>query len=481
MPEGWTEATLREVTHPIETDDPTKRPQDTFHYVNIGSIDNTCFQITDPKEIIGRDAPSRARRKIKTNDVLFSTVRPYLKNIAQVPDHLDGEFTSTGICILRANEAVESGYLLRRVISPDFIDQMTQASDGTMYPAIADKDVFGGGIAIPPLAEQRRIVAKLDALTARLTRARKELDRVPLLAERMRQAAVKDAFAGALTTKWREHNPGHSAASLDDTAEAYISVAGVKRRKPTAGIDWKPEIELPEGWRWASVDELIAAAQYGSSSKTSHDDSGVPVLRMGNIQRGELDWTNLKFLPSDHSEFPGLFLDEDDVLFNRTNSFELVGKSAVFRGRERPASYASYLIRLKCSAILPDLLARYINSPYGRAWIDKVASQQVGQANVNGTKLKALGIPLAPAEEQEEILRIVDNAFARADRLEVEAAKARALLDRMEAAILARAFRGELVPQDPADEPAGILLDRIRAERAAAPKPKRGRRKKADA
>jgi type I restriction enzyme, S subunit len=99
-------------------------------------------------------------------------------------------------------------------------------------------------------------------------------------------------------------------------------------------------------------------------------------------------------------------------------------------------------------------------------------ASQVGQANVNGSKLKAFGIPLPPPEEQIEILKRINSAFARADRLEAEAARARALLHRLEAAVLAKAFKGELVPQDPNDEPASVLIERIRAQRAQTPKGK---------
>ena len=158
LPQGWVEAAVADIVKPIETDDPAKTPDQTFRYVDIGSIDNSTLQIVEPKEIVGRDAPSRARRRIRAGDVLFSTVRPYLKNIAQVPQELDGEFTSTGICVLRASDGIEPGYIFRRVISQDFIDSMTLASDGTMYPAIADRDVFSASIALPPSSEQGRIV-----------------------------------------------------------------------------------------------------------------------------------------------------------------------------------------------------------------------------------------------------------------------------------------------------------------------------------
>lgn len=375
--------------------------------------------------------------------------------------------------VVPEHDAVDTDFLFRILNDEDF-----WVKGGTAQPFVKVGATFEKSVPLPPLAEQRRIAAKLEALTARLARARAELDRVPVLAGHLRQSAVAHAFDGQLTSEWRATNSGLAALTTAETEAAYARVAGQKRRKPAFEIDWQPDMAIPEGWQWASVDELVAITQYGSSSKTSDDASGVPVLRMGNIQRGEIDWSSLKYLPPDHAEFPYLFLQAGDVLFNRTNSFELVGKSAVFRGSDRPVSYASYLIRLRCSAILPDLLVRYVNSQYGRAWIDQVASQQVGQANVNGSKLKALGVPLPPPAEQVEMLRLLDIAFARADRLEAEAARARALLDRLESSLLAKAFRGELVPQDPNDEPAQTLLDRIRTQRAAAPKVKRGRKTK---
>ncbi len=322
---------------------------------------------------------------------------------------------------------------------------------------------------LPPLAEQRRIVAKLDALTARFVRARAELERVNRLSELFRERAVVATFDGSLTARWREARPGSSAES-DVALEKMVRCATKSvRRKPPAQIDWKPDIQLPPLWRWVSIDSITAATDYGTSAKTSDEDGTIPVLRMGNLQHGEVDWTKLKFLPNHHPDLSGLLLEVGDVLFNRTNSFELVGKTAIFRGHDRPVSFASYLIRLRPYGMLPALLSHYLNSPFARRWVETVASQQVGQANVNGSKLKALGIPLPSPNEQTEMLRLLDGAFARANRLKAAAARAHVLLDRLEASILTKAFRGELVSQDPADEPASVLLERIRTERAAVP------------
>jgi type I restriction enzyme S subunit len=291
-----------------------------------------------------------------------------------------------------------------------------------------------------------------------------------MLIDRLKEKAACSAFDGSLPADWRLSAPTLKAATDEEIEKAYFRVSGSARQKPAADIEWRPDLNIPSSWRWVSVDRAVAQVQYGSSAKTSDDARGVPVLRMGNIQRGQLDWKDLKYLPAEHDEFPSLLLQDGDVLFNRTNSFELVGKSAVFRKLDGPASYASYLIRVRPAAILAELLSIYLNSRFGRSWIERVASQQVGQANVSGSKLKALGVPLPPFNEQAEILRRLLGGFARAHRLEAEAARARTLLDRLNSTILAKAFRGELIPQDPNDEPASILVERIRAKRATEPK-----------
>jgi type I restriction enzyme, S subunit len=216
------------------------------------------------------------------------------------------------------------------------------------------------------------------------------------------------------------------------------------------------------------VDQLSLEQKYGSSSKTNSDSNGIPILRMGNIQNGQIDYTNLKYLPTSHEEFPELYLQDGDLLFNRTNSPELVGKTAVYRSEISPCSFASYLIRVSFSdQYSPELASAYINSVFGRYWIKSVVVQQVGQANVNGSKLAALAVPLPPHHEQLEILtrmQATNKQIAEQEEyLEVSLQQSTAQRQN----ILRAAFSGQLVPQDPSDEPASTLLARIRAEREA--------------
>lgn len=216
----------------------------------------------------------------------------------------------------------------------------------------------------PPEKEQQRIVEKLDELLSEIDFGVQELNAAQVKLKHYRQSLLKSAVEGALTQKWRDDNKHQ----IEETGESLLKRILVERKQrweqnkleefkekgknpPKNWQDKYPEPvqpditdlpELPEGWVWATIDQLAINKRYGSSSKTNDDVSGVPVLRMGNIQDGKLDYDNLKYLPQDHKEFPELLLNDGDLLFNRTNSAELVGKTAVYRDIGKPVSYASY-------------------------------------------------------------------------------------------------------------------------------------------
>lgn len=202
---------------------------------------------------------------------------------------------------------------------------------------------------------------------------------------------------------------------------------------------------LPKGWRMLTVGEMTETMQYGSSAKTSEDESGVPVLRMGNIKEGALVLDSLKYLPRNHPEFPDLLLRDGDLLFNRTNSAELVGKSAVYRGNPETCSCASYLIRVQLKPeFVPEYVANYLNSPIGRQWIASVVSQQVGQANVNGSKLKALSVPVPGFDGQRRIVAEIEKQFTRLEAGVAALRRVQVNLKRYRAAVLKAACEGRL-------------------------------------
>ena len=196
-------------------------------------------------------------------------------------------------------------------------------------------------------------------------------------------------------------------------------------------------------WPIRTIGEIATRVQYGSSVKTSASEKGIPVLRMGNIENGELALNDLKYLPVDHDEFPELLLDTGDILFNRTNSPQLVGKVAVYQGNPSPCSFASYLIRLRFSnEVVPAFVAYALNSPYGRAWVRSVVTQQVGQANVNGSKLKAFQIRIPSVEAQRELVAEAERHFSLIREMESQLTAAEVRSKGLRNKVLARAFAG---------------------------------------
>lgn len=427
LPRGWLKTKLGEIVEPIETDDPTKRPTEQFRYVDIGSIDNRLLRIVDPKTMLGRDAPSRARRMIRAGDVLFSTVRPYLKNIATVPAELHGGLTSTGICVLRPSEGIESDFIFRRVASQDFIDAMTLASDGTMYPAIADRDVFEGAIALPPAAEQRRIVAKLGALTARLSRARGELDRVPIRVRQIERQVLTECFAST----------GRGETNLGDL------LRGIE-----AGKNMRCEERPPH-------------------------EGELGIVKVSAVTWGSFDSKQSKTLPPDYKPPEKARIRSGDLLISRANTLELVG-AVVLVDKEPDGLFLSdKILRLVIDDDMKKWVLWYLRSSFGREQIERLATgNQLSMRNISQDALRRIRLPFPSAETRRRAIEQVESTFARAGRLEVEADRARALLGRLEAAILDKAFKGELVPQDASDEPASVLLDRIRVQRASESKSK---------
>lgn len=346
---------------------------------------------------------------------------------------------------------------------------------------------------LPSRVEQARIVAVLDAELTRLDAAVAALERVRTNLKRYRASVLKAAVEGRLVPTEaelaRKEGRDFEPASLlldrilverrrrwEESELDRMKAAG----KPPKDDRWKSKYKepvapdtstlsrLPDGWSWTTVDQISFDVRYGSSAKADEDSTGVPTLRMGNIVNAGLDFADLKYLQPDHWEFPDLLLQTGDLLFNRTNSAELVGKSAVFKTHSVPCSFASYLIRVRlwteCS---PDYLCFFLNSFHGRRWIASVVSQQVGQANVNGTKLKNCAIPLPPKAEQHRIVSEVERLASVVQEATRGTSSAVARSARLRQSILKWAFEGRLVDQDPDDEPASVLLDRIRAERAA--------------
>ncbi|MEH3119952.1 MAG: restriction endonuclease subunit S [Methylorubrum populi] len=338
-----------------------------------------------------------------------AVLNQHIFNIRVSPDHIDRDF-------------------LRLAINQTLDEQIAKAHGGAGLRHVTRKAFEETEIALPPLTEQRRIVERVRSLEERVALGQAGLDEALRSVGGARTALLQGVYALTLLPVERRARYGDEVATV-------------------------------------SVGEVTTDMTYGSSTK-SEKTGTIPVLRMGNIQAGELDWSDLVYT-SNADEIERYALRPGDVLFNRTNSPQQVGKTAVYRG-ERTAIFAGYLIRVRCSRRMsPDFLAHCLNSPAGRQYSWLVKSDGVSQSNINSQKLIAFRLPCPSLEDQNFIVEVVRTGTARLKTVEHQVDLAREVLGRLHRRTIGYALSGRLGTGDLGDEPASIQVERlIEAKRA---------------
>ena len=288
-------------------------------------------------------------------------------------------------------------------------------------------------------------------------------------AQQLKNAILQEAIEGRLVPQDPNDEPASALlARIRKEKEELVKAGKLKKKDLEVKPISEDEIpfEIPESWEWVRVEDVIYPPKYGTSNKSLPNGS-VPVLRMGNIQDGEIVFDKLVF-SNDISDNEKYNLTNGDLLFNRTNSAELVGKTGIYRG-QRPAIYAGYLILLRPIGIHPDYLNYVLGSSYARSYCKEVKTIGVQQCNINAEKISSFIIPLPPLAEQKRIVAKIEELMPKV----VEYGKAQDALNKLNAelperlkkSILQEAIEGRLVPQDPNDEPASVLLAKIRKEK----------------
>ncbi|MCK4838266.1 MAG: restriction endonuclease subunit S [Desulfobulbaceae bacterium] len=334
---------------------------------------------------------------------------------------------------------------------------------GSAQPQVTVANANPVIISVPPIAEQRRIVAKVDELMALCDQLEQQQTDsndthrtlVETLLATLTNAADQKEFAKAwqrianyfdtiLTTeqsidqleqtilqlavmgKLPPQDPNDEPASvlLEKIAKEkarLIKEGKIKKQKPLPEIDddEKP-FDLPEGWEWARIGDASLFTEYGMSEKTFDGIDGIPVLKMGDIQDGKVILGGQKLVQENVEGLPSLFLKKWDLLYNRTNSAELVGKTGIYDGSDDAYTFASYLVRIRCSekCVHPKYLNLSMNTSLFRATqIEPHLKQQCGQANVNATIMRNMIVPVPPIDEQHSIVAKVDELMALCDTL----------------------------------------------------------------
>lgn len=364
--------------------------------------------------------------------VLFSSRAP----IGYVAIAANDICTNQGFKSVVPSHILDSEFLYYQLLY--LRDKIRDMGSGTTFKEISGKKLGEVEITVTSLDEQRRIVSRIEELFSELDNSVSTLQKTKEQLAVYRQAVLKEAFEGRLTEKWREEHPSISISEYWNMICEYKQKTGnTKSYHEDENIEL---CSLPKEWRWIHVGDISSGPEYGTSQKSAKEGL-VPVLRMGNLQNGQIDWEDLVYT-SDPSEIEKYYLQPNTILFNRTNSAEHVGKTAIYRG-QREAIFAGYLIRInQYDCIDPDYLNYYMNSFVAKSYGKMVKTDGVNQSNINGKKLCSYPLPICTLEEQKELVSIIESRLSVCDSIEQTVDTALQQAEAMRQSILKQAFEG---------------------------------------
>ena len=387
VPSGWKVERLKDVARVNANALPAGTDADyEFDYLEISNVNYNGVVSTDAIEHLRfEDAPSRARRRVASGSTVISSVRPNLQAVAffaSAPKHL---ICSTGFNVVEPqSNKLAPQFTYYHLLSENARQYFEAAATGVGYPAIGDKDFNAFTVTLPPLPEQQRIAtylaASCAAIDAAVSAKRRQLDTLEALRKSIIQRAV--TFGIEANPKLRQVNS-----------------------------DWIREV--PSHWDVCRVKRVVACMDYGIGVSTG-DEGRYPVLKMGNVQDGEIQFVKLDFIDEVDDN---LILERGDLLYNRTNSPDQVGKAAIFRkSRADAITFASYLVRLRVNHRVNAWYLNYVlNSSGFLAFARRLAVPSVQQSNLNSTRYAQMFIPLPPIEEQKAILSFLNEKTAAVD------------------------------------------------------------------
>jgi type I restriction enzyme S subunit len=369
-------------------------------------------------------------------------------------------------------------------------ENIRSIAKGGAQPNISQTVLKSYPFPLPPLQEQRRITSKIESLQARSSKAQKALEAIPPLLEKFRQSVLSSAFRGDLTADWRAQNPAiESAEKLlerirkerrkrwEEAELAKMKAKGQtpkddnwkKKYKEPEPVDTTDLPELPEGWCWASFEELYFNAQNGISKRNSSTGSPTNVLRLADIENGLISDFNARQIKLTESEIEHYQLKHQDIICIRVNgSNDLVARLVLFNS-DTLWTFCDHFIRFRLllDYVEAGFIAPLFNSEAARNYIQRYMVSSAGQNTISQASLRRLPIPLPPREEQKKISSTIETYYDFVLKIGEIVEKESKRISILDQSILAKAFRGELVPQDPNDEPAAQLLKRIKQEKAS--------------
>ena len=437
--------------------------------------------------------------RLRPGDLVFArtgatTGKSYL--IRTPPDAVFASY----LIRLRTTQGIDPAFVYWFFQSASYWSQISKGKRGVGQPNVNATILASLQAPVAPSSEQHRIVAKLDELFSELDAGVAALERARAKLKRYRASVLKAAVEGKMTEEWRQENPP------DETGEELLERILVERRKHweeeqlakfkaqgrKPPKNWKAKYrepgvpdtsglpEVPEGWCWATVDQ-VAEVTGGLTKNPARSRLPVkyPYLRVANVYADEIRLDDVRTIGASKSELDRVVLRPGDLLVVEGNgSADQIGRVAEWQGDFAPCCHQNHLIKVRCagSTYRSRWMLLWLLSPAGRRAVLKQASSTSGLYTLSLSKIKALHVPLAPIREQARVVGLADSLCdaARVVQEQVEAETA-ICASALRQSILKRAFEGRLVPQDPNDEPASLLLERIRVSREAE-RPKKSRR-----
>lgn len=431
-PRGWVEATVSDVLGPGKNslaDGPYGSKLKSSHYtdggvrvVRLGNIGRGRYLSSSEAFISADYFRELQKHEVLEGDIVMAALGDPIGRCCAVPAHLLPAIVKADCFRIRLGSMIDPGYFLYWMNSDVAARLLSEEAHGVGRLRINLSDLRSMLVPLPPLAEQKRIVAKLDALNEKSTSARTELARIETLVSRYKLAVLSKAFSGELTQNWQ-------VVALDLLSEAVFD--------GPFGSNLKSADYTPDGPRVVRL-ENIGTREFIEEKRTHISEDKFRSLARHTLQANDLLFSS--------------FVSEEirACLFPSNAGFRAINKADCF------------CIRLDKSKIDPKFALLQLTTEATYSYF----VQQVHGATrprINLSQLKQYPLVVPPLEEQHEIVRRIESAFTKIDRLAKEANRATELVGRLDEAILAKAFRGELVPQDPNDKPASALIERVGA------------------
>jgi type I restriction enzyme S subunit len=399
MKMGWQKKTLGDVLVKTETTDPARSPQTEFDYIDVSSVSNETLAIEETQRLNGKDAPSRARRLVKANDVLFATIRPTLRRIAIVSEELDNQVCSTGYFVLRAKSDVDHRFVFYFLQTEGFMTAIEKLQRGASYPAVTDGDVRSQQIPIPPLPEQHRIVRILD-----------------------------QAFEGiARATANAEQNLRNARAFFESHLQSVFTQRGER---------W---VERPLG--------TLATFRNGINYTKESKGERVKVVGVRNFQKhfsAPLDDLDTVTIDGKLSELDSL--KKDDILAVRSNgNIQLIGRCILVGEVTEKISHSGFTIRIRLSdgIVIPKYICHFMKSAGSRKLLTE-GGTGTNIKSLNQGMLSALMIPFPPVPVQKSLVEQLESISEKTQRLESIYRQKLAALGELKKSLLHQAFNGDL-------------------------------------